>query len=79
MKKVLTTLILVFSLFTTSFAEYYNDEEEDLLFVNEIINTNTETFSENIEYCQFVFMSWRNPLNEVCDFEEVKRSLFVNF
>jgi len=78
MKKVLTTLILIFSLFTTSFAEYSNDEE-DLLFVTEIINDNTETFSENIEYCQFVFMSWRNPLNEICDFEEVKRSLFVNF
>gem|GEM_PF-7094836 len=56
MKKVLTTLILIFSLFTTSFAEYSNDEE-DLLFVTEIINDNTETFSENIEYCQFVFMS----------------------
>ena len=78
MRKIFTILILIFSLFTTSFAEY-STEEEDLLFVNEIINSNTETFSENIEYCQFVFMSWRNPLNEVCDFEEVKRSLFVNF
>ncbi len=78
MRKFFTILILIFSLFTTSFAEY-STEEEDLLFVNEIINSNTETFSENIEYCQFVFMSWRNPLNEVCDFEEVKRSLFVNF
>jgi len=77
MKKVLTTLILVFSLFTSTFAEYSVDE--DSLFVNEFINANTETFSENIEYCQYVFMSWRNPLNEVCDFEEVKRSLFVNF
>lgn len=78
MRKILTILILIFSLFTTSFAEY-STEEEDLLFINEIISSNTETFSENIEYCQFVFMSWRNPLNEVCDFEEVKRSLFVNF
>ena len=36
-------------------------------------------FSENIEYCQYVYMSWKNPLNEKCDFAEVKKSLFINF
>ena len=35
-------------------------------------------FSENIEYCQNVYITWKNPLNEKCDFEEVKKSLFIN-
>ena len=37
------------------------------------------TFSENIEYCQNVYISWNNPLNEKCDLEEVRKSLFINF
>ena len=36
-------------------------------------------FSENIEYCQNVYITWENPLNEKCDFEEVEKSLFINF
>lgn len=35
-------------------------------------------FSENIEYCQNVYITWENPLNEKCDFREVKRSLSIN-
>lgn len=37
------------------------------------------SFSENIEYCQNVYITWENPLNEKCDFEEVEKSLFINF
>lgn len=36
-------------------------------------------FAENIEYCQYVYMSGKNPLNETCDFEQVKKSLQYKF
>ena len=38
-----------------------------------------EVFPENIEYCQNVYMTWENPLDQECDFDQVKRSLSINF
>ena len=50
-----------------------------LLFLPIEIQTQTESFPENIEYCQNVYWSWENPLNENCDFDQVERSLSINF
>ena len=37
-----------------------------------------EQYPESIEYCQNVYWSWNNPLNEKCDMEQVERSLQFN-
>lgn len=38
-----------------------------------------EPYSENIEYCQYVYMSWQNPLNENCNMEEIENTLHINY
>lgn len=61
---------------------YKNNPMIDLILFfilpNEVV-IEEEVFPENIEYCQNVYMTWNNPLNQVCDFEQTKRSLNINF
>lgn len=50
-----------------------------LLWTQIEVETPKEIFPENIEYCQYVYFSWQNPLNEICNFDQVERSLKIDF
>ena len=74
---------LFLSLFMASFfnASAYESPEIFIDEINYIYNQDIqeEVFPENIEYCQFVYFTDQNPLKQKCDFEQVKRSLKINF